>query len=68
MNRPVRILHSYTDIYAVTALSGATTYMLVRATGAPAGGCTSRENAADAQLITAWFQPLKLKWGDILVF
>ena len=28
MNRPVRILHSYTDIYATTALSGATVYML----------------------------------------
>ena len=35
MSRPVRILHSYTDIYATTALGGATTYMLVRALGLP---------------------------------
>ena len=28
MHRPVRILHSYADIYATTALSGATVYML----------------------------------------
>ena len=35
MERPVRILHSYTDIYATTALGGATTYMLVRAMGLP---------------------------------
>ena len=35
LDRPVRILHSYTDIYATTALGGATTYMLVRAMGLP---------------------------------
>jgi uncharacterized membrane protein YeiH len=35
MERPVRILHSYTDIYATTALGGATTYMLVRQMGLP---------------------------------
>jgi uncharacterized membrane protein YeiH len=35
MERPVRILHSYTDIYATTALGGATTYMLVRRMGLP---------------------------------
>jgi hypothetical protein len=35
MQRPVRILHSYTDIYATTALAGATTYMLVKMAGLP---------------------------------
>jgi len=35
MARPVRILHSYTDVYATTALGGASTYMLIRAAGAP---------------------------------
>jgi len=35
MDRPVRILHSYTDVYATTALGGASTYMLIRAAGAP---------------------------------
>ena len=35
MDRPVRILHSYTDLYATTALGGASTYMLIRAAGAP---------------------------------
>ena len=34
MSRPVRILHSYTDIYASAALGGASAYVLVRATGA----------------------------------
>ena len=34
-SQPVRILHSYTDIYATTALAGATTYMLVRALNLP---------------------------------
>lgn len=35
MERPVRILHSYTDVYATTALGGASAYMLIRAAGAP---------------------------------
>ena len=33
--RPVRALHSYADVYATTALAGATTYVLIRAAGAP---------------------------------
>ena len=33
--RPVRVLHSYADVYATTALAGATTYVLIRAAGAP---------------------------------
>jgi len=35
VNRPVRILHSYTDIYATAALAGASTYVLIRALGLP---------------------------------
>ena len=35
VERPVRILHSYADVYATTALGGASTYMLIRAIGAP---------------------------------
>ena len=35
VQRPVRILHSYTDVYATTALGGASAYMLIRAAGAP---------------------------------
>lgn len=33
--RPPRILHSYTDIYATTAAAGASTYLLVKAVGLP---------------------------------
>ena len=38
IDRPVRILHSYTDVYATTALSGATAYVLARHAGAPTSG------------------------------
>lgn len=35
--RPVRILHSHSDVYATTAGAGATAYMLARAAGLPLG-------------------------------
>ena len=65
MNRPVRILHSYTDIYATTALTGATTYMLVRAAGAPVSArILLGMGAAVAMRKIAWTYDLRLPTYD----
>ena len=42
--RPVRVLHSYADVYATTALAGATTYVLIRAAGSTHGVSYSGRN------------------------
>tara|TARA_B100000405_G_scaffold277156_1_gene219335 strand:- start:812 stop:1525 length:714 start_codon:yes stop_codon:yes gene_type:complete len=61
MSRPVRILHSYTDIYATTALTGATTYMLVRAAGAPVSArILAGAGTAIALRKLAWSNDLRL--------
>jgi uncharacterized membrane protein YeiH len=61
MRRPVRILHSYTDIYATTALTGATTYMLVRAAGAPVSArILAGAGVAIAMRKLAWTNDLRL--------
>ena len=61
VSRPVRILHSYTDIYATTALTGATTYMLVRAAGAPVSArILAGAGTAVALRKLAWSNDLRL--------
>ena len=61
MRRPVRILHSYTDIYATTALTGAATYMLVRAAGAPVSArILAGAGVAIAMRKLAWTNDLRL--------
>ena len=61
VERPVRILHSYADVYATAALTGATTYMLARAAGAPLSArIVLGAGAAVAVRVAAWTYDLKL--------
>ena len=61
IDRPVRILHSYTDVYATTALSGATAYVLARHAGAPTSGrILAGVVTAVAMRKLAWTHDLRL--------
>jgi len=66
MQRPPRILHSYTDLYATTALSGAIVYMVVRSFGAPVGvRILAGAGTAIAMRWAAWKYDLRLPTFDI---
>ena len=59
MERPVRILHSYADVYATTALGGASTYMLIRAAG---GGVSARIIGGVAVAVGARLAAARYDW------
>lgn len=67
--RPVRILHSHADVYASTAIIGASTFLLLRAAGAPpAVTIAAGVGIATVLRLAAWAWGVRLPvWPDRLV-